>query len=39
LIEFDSGMRDTIRWYAENRTWWEPLVGRSPVVEGSWAGK
>jgi dTDP-glucose 4,6-dehydratase len=37
-IEFDRGMRDTIRWYAENRAWWEPLRDRSPVVEGSWSG-
>jgi len=37
LIEFDQGMRDTIRWYAENRTWWEPLIGRSPVIEGTWS--
>ncbi|MDT0319776.1 dTDP-glucose 4,6-dehydratase [Streptomyces millisiae] len=35
-IPFDEGVRDTIRWYAENRDWWEPLKGRSPVVEGSW---
>ena len=37
-IEFDAGMRETIRWYADNRTWWEPLRDRSPVVEGSWSG-
>ncbi|HWE91597.1 MAG TPA: dTDP-glucose 4,6-dehydratase [Pseudonocardiaceae bacterium] len=36
-IEFDAGVRATIRWYAENRDWWEPLRDRSPVVEGSWA--
>jgi dTDP-glucose 4,6-dehydratase len=38
LIDFDSGIRDTIRWYAANRVWWEPLRDRSPVVEGSWSG-
>ncbi|HEV3361625.1 MAG TPA: dTDP-glucose 4,6-dehydratase [Pseudonocardiaceae bacterium] len=36
-IEFDAGMRETIRWYADNRAWWEPLRDRSPVVEGSWS--
>jgi dTDP-glucose 4,6-dehydratase len=36
-IEFDAGMRETIRWYADNRGWWEPLRDRSPVVEGSWS--
>jgi len=34
-IDVDSGIRETIRWYAEHREWWEPLRGRSPVVEGS----
>ena len=36
-VEFDAGMRATIRWYADNRQWWEPLRDRSPVVEGSWS--
>ena len=30
------GIRETIRWYAENRAWWEPLRNRAPVVEGTW---
>ncbi|HWC81290.1 MAG TPA: dTDP-glucose 4,6-dehydratase [Pseudonocardiaceae bacterium] len=38
-IEFDSGVRETIRWYADNRAWWEPLRDRSPVAEGSWSEK
>jgi dTDP-glucose 4,6-dehydratase len=37
LIPFDSGVRETIRWYADNRAWWEPLRDRSPVAEGSWS--
>jgi dTDP-glucose 4,6-dehydratase len=36
-VDFDSGIRETIRWYATNRDWWEPLRDRSPVVEGSWS--
>jgi dTDP-glucose 4,6-dehydratase len=24
-VPFETGLADTIRWYAENRTWWEPL--------------
>ena len=32
-IDFDEGLRDTVRWYAEHRTWWEPLKGRAPVIE------
>jgi dTDP-glucose 4,6-dehydratase len=37
-VDFDEGLRDTIRWYAENRSWWEPLRGRAPVAEETaWA--
>lgn len=35
-IGFDRGVRDTIRWYADNRAWWEPLRDRSPVTETAW---
>jgi len=35
-IDFDAGMADTVRWYADNRSWWEPLRGRAPVVESAW---
>jgi dTDP-glucose 4,6-dehydratase len=32
-VDFDDGLAETVRWYAENRDWWEPLQGRAPVVE------
>ncbi len=35
-IEWDQGLADTVAWYAANREWWEPLLARAPVVEGSW---
>jgi dTDP-glucose 4,6-dehydratase len=35
-ISFEQGVAETIRWYAANRAWWEPLIERAPVVEGSW---
>jgi dTDP-glucose 4,6-dehydratase len=35
-IDFGPGLADTVRWYAEHRTWWEPLLDRAPVVESSW---
>jgi dTDP-glucose 4,6-dehydratase len=34
-IDFDEGLDETVRWYADNRGWWEPLKGRAPVVESS----
>ncbi|KFU80944.1 dTDP-glucose 4,6-dehydratase [Amycolatopsis lurida] len=38
LVGFETGMRETVRWYADNRDWWEPLRDRSPVTEGVWTG-
>ena len=35
-IGFEEGLADTVRWYADNRAWWEPLMDRAPVVESSW---
>jgi dTDP-glucose 4,6-dehydratase len=34
LVSFDEGVRQTIRWYADHRSWWEPLIDR--VIEESW---
>jgi dTDP-glucose 4,6-dehydratase len=34
-VEFRSGLADTVRWYADNRDWWEPLRQRAPVAEAS----
>ena len=34
-IGFDEGLEETVRWYADNRAWWEPLKGRAPVAESS----
>lgn len=35
-IEFEEGLADTVRWFAENRAWWEPLRDRAPVNEEEW---
>ena len=35
-VSFDHGLAETVSWYRENRSWWEPLRDRSPVVEGDW---
>jgi len=31
-IGFDEGLRETVRWYRDNRAWWEPLKKRAAVV-------
>ena len=37
-VEWSAGLAATVRWYADHRAWWEPLVGRSPVAdEAGWA--
>ncbi|MCU1492062.1 MAG: dTDP-glucose 4,6-dehydratase [Acidimicrobiaceae bacterium] len=37
-VPFVEGLAETVSWYADNEAWWRPLIGRSPVVEGSWNG-
>ena len=29
-------LEETVRWYADNRAWWEPLKRRAPVEETAW---
>jgi len=31
LIDFESGLRQTVDWYRNNRSWWEPLKLRSSI--------
>jgi dTDP-glucose 4,6-dehydratase len=38
-VGFDEGLSHTVGWYAANRTWWEPLVGRAPVAETAWGAE
>ncbi|MFX0091826.1 MAG: dTDP-glucose 4,6-dehydratase [Candidatus Hodarchaeota archaeon] len=35
-IDFDTGIRETIRWYMEHPEWWKPLKARLRVNEASW---
>jgi dTDP-glucose 4,6-dehydratase len=28
-------MKATVAWYAANRAWWEPLLDRRPVDDGT----
>ncbi|WP_380167466.1 dTDP-glucose 4,6-dehydratase [Jannaschia sp. R86511] len=28
-VRFDEGLADTVRWYEQNRAWWEPLKQRA----------
>ncbi len=32
-VGFETGLRETVEWYAANRDWWEPLLERAPVDE------
>jgi len=37
-IPFAEGLAATVGWYADHRSWWEPLIDRAPVLEGAWVG-
>ncbi|MFI5606335.1 dTDP-glucose 4,6-dehydratase [Amycolatopsis sp. NPDC051903] len=30
-VSFEDGLAGTVRWYADNRAWWEPLKGRASL--------
>ncbi|SDX87135.1 dTDP-glucose 4,6-dehydratase [Saccharopolyspora shandongensis] len=32
-VDFATGLRETVRWYQENRDWWEPLKARSEAAK------
>jgi dTDP-glucose 4,6-dehydratase len=32
-VPYDRGLAETLRWYVDNRAWWEPLLDRAPVNE------
>jgi len=34
-IEWNDGIAATVDWYRTHEGWWRPLIGRSPVVEGT----
>lgn len=38
-MSFKEGIIRTIRWYKENRAWWEPLKKRLNLSEDSWKKK
>ena len=33
---WEDGLEATVAWYAENRSWWEPLKERARVEETAW---
>ena len=36
LIDFADGLRETVKWYVENKQWWQVLKEREAVQEGNW---
>ncbi|MFZ2188652.1 MAG: dTDP-glucose 4,6-dehydratase [Candidatus Moraniibacteriota bacterium] len=39
VTNFDEGMRETVRWYRENRKWWEDILARSKDLQMDWSKK
>jgi dTDP-glucose 4,6-dehydratase len=39
-VDFETGLAETVAWYAASRDWWEPLRDRAPVQEETaWASR
>ena len=36
LIDFETGFRETVRWYRQSPDWWRPLLKRLAIDEGNW---
>jgi dTDP-glucose 4,6-dehydratase len=32
---FTEGLRATVQWYRDNRSWWEPLKPRAVTAQGA----
>lgn len=37
-IDFEQGLRATVKWFAEHLDWWRPLKARVTCDEDRWAG-
>ena len=31
-VDFEQGLAETVRWYVDNRAWWEPLQARARLM-------
>lgn len=36
-IALETGIRETVRWYAENRSWWEDILARTGTLQINWS--
>jgi dTDP-glucose 4,6-dehydratase len=32
VVEFERGLAETVQWYRDNRSWWEPLRERAALA-------
>lgn len=35
-VDFQQGITETIQWYRDNASWWQPLLKRLAINEASW---
>ena len=36
VVPIDEGLAETVEWYGERRSWWEPLKARAGIDESAW---
>ncbi len=36
-IEFDTGIEETVRWYVDQRPWWEDILARTGELSFDWS--
>lgn len=38
-VDFEEGLRQTVKWYQENRSWWESIKEKQTLSETDWQNK
>lgn len=39
VIKFDEGIKETVKWYIDNKKWWEDIIARSSDLQLDWSKK
>ena len=39
LYNFDDALKQTVTWYLENQSWWEPLIDENTLHPQPWSIK
>jgi dTDP-glucose 4,6-dehydratase len=38
-VSFEEGLRETVKWYVENESWWQSILARTGDLQFAWDSK